>query len=176
MSCYRPDFLEPAEAGELYQWLQTDVSWQTESINLFGRQQVVPRLIAWFGDPGLDYRYSGRSHRGQGWPDALAELRRRVAEALDQTPNFLLLNRYRSGADCMGWHRDDEQGLAVLIASVSLGAARKFLLRDQHATQNRQLMLEHGSLLLFDGRCRHALPRTTRPVGERINLTFRTIA
>ncbi len=175
MSCYRPGFLQPAEATDLFSWLRTDVAWCTETFTLFGREKTVPRLVAWFGDQALDYRYAGRSHLGAGWPEALADLRARVAGELEQSPNFLLLNRYRDGADSMGWHRDDEAGLGEKIASVSLGATRNFLLRDPGDSRSRSLPLEHGSLLLFDGRIRHALPRTRRPVGERINLTFRVI-
>jgi len=175
MSAYRPGFLPSADAEALFSWLQSDVPWRTETITLFGQPRRVPRLVAWYGDKGLDYRYSGRSHPGSGWPEALADLRRRVATELEQYPNFLLLNRYRDGADSMGWHRDDEAGLHVSIASVSLGAPRTFLLREEGADRSRSITLEHGSLLLFDGRVRHALPKTRRHVGERINLTFRMI-
>ena len=175
MKGYRRDFLEPADAAALLHWLQTDIAWRTETINLFGRQQLVPRLVAWFGDRGLDYRYSGRSHQGEGWPAKLAEIRSRVATELQQMPNFLLLNRYRDGADSMGWHRDDELGLEAPIASLSLGSTRSFLLREPGAARSRALKLEHGSLLVFDGRDRHALPKTRRQVGERINLTFRVL-
>lgn len=175
MSRYQPDFLEPEAAAALFHWLQTDVAWQSETIKLFGRTRPVPRLVAWFGDGGLNYQYSGRSHQGHGWPAELAEVRSRVAVEMQQTPNFLLLNRYRDGADSMGWHCDDEAGLDTLIASVSLGAVRNFLLRESGAKRSRTLELAHGSLLVFDGRNRHALPKTRHPVGERINLTFRML-
>ena len=175
MSTYQPGFLPPTDAADLFSWLQTDVSWRLESISLFGQRRTVPRLVAWFGEKGLDYRYSGRSHQGNGWPVELAELRERVAAEMQQMPNFLLLNRYRDGADSMGWHRDEETGLDASIASVSLGASRTFLLREEGTSRSRSLTLEHGSLLLFDGCTRHALPKTRRIVGERINLTFRFV-
>lgn len=175
MSTYQPGFLPPVDAGDLFSWLQTDVPWRTESISLFGQRRTVPRLVAWFGEEGLNYRYSGRSHPGKGWPPQLADLRGRVAAELQQMPNFLLLNRYRDGADSMAWHRDDEAGLGDSIASLSLGAPRTFLLREEGSRRSRSLTLEHGSLLLFDGRTRHALPKTRSAVGERINLTFRVI-
>lgn len=175
MSTYRAGFLAPAEAADLFCRLQTEVAWQTETITLFGKEHQVPRLVAWFGDAHLNYRYAGRGHQGSGWPVLLETLRNRVATELGTTPNFLLLNRYRDGADSMGWHRDDETGHHATIASLSLGAPRAFLLREEGARRSHSLTLEHGSLLLFDGRTRHALPKTRRPVGERINLTFRVL-
>jgi alkylated DNA repair dioxygenase AlkB len=175
MTRYQPDFLTPTDAGDLLGWLLHDVAWQTETISLFGQHRVVPRLVAWFGEKGLNYRYSGRCHSGAGWPEKLGDLRKRVAAELKETPNFLLLNRYRDGSDSMGWHRDDEAGIGACIASVSLGASRTFLLREEDAERSCSMMLEHGSLLVFDGRIRHALPKTKRRVGERINLTFRVI-
>lgn len=175
MSTYRAGFLTSAEADDLMAWLQGSVAWQTESIVLFGKRRPVPRLVSWFGDSGLNYRYSGQPHCCSGWPSELAGLRAKVGAQLSVTPNFLLLNRYRNGADSMGWHRDDEAGLGAQIASVSLGAPRSFLLREANASRSQALKLEHGSLLLFDGRTSHALPKTRRPVGERINLTFRVL-
>jgi alkylated DNA repair dioxygenase AlkB len=170
---YVPAFLPAPASAELFQWLCEVVPWQQEKIHLYGREHSVPRRVAWFGDPGLDYRYSGRSHPGSGWPPVLEALRDPVAGQLGVRPNFVLLNRYRAGSDSMGWHRDDETGSAPRIASLSLGASRSFLLREEGASRSRRLMLEDGSLLVFDGRVRHSLPKTRRPIGERINLTFR---
>jgi alkylated DNA repair dioxygenase AlkB len=102
-------------------------------------------------------------------------VRTRIERELGQTPNFVLLNRYCTGADSMGWHRDDEAGCTGDIASLSLGAERTFLLRPDGACRSTRLILEHGSLLIFDGRMRHALPKTRRVLGERVNLTFRVL-
>ena len=172
---YLPEFLAASAAKRLFDWLCDSVTWEQETIRLFGRERPVPRRIAWFGDEGLDYRYSGRSHPSRCWPRTLGPLREDVARQLGAPPNFVLLNRYRDGSDSMGWHRDDEAGCDPRIASVSLGAARSFLLRTADARESRRLVLENGSLLLFDGTDRHALPKTRRPVGERINLTFRIL-
>ena len=156
-------------------WMRTQIRWQTETIRIYGKAREVPRLIAWVGERGLNYRYSGKPHEGEGWPQQLDAVRARVAEALGERPNFLLLNRYRDGSDSMGWHRDDEAGHGPLIASISLGANRRFLVREEGAARSRSLMLEHGSLLIFDGNLRHALPKTRQVIGERINLTFRVL-
>ena len=172
---YVSGFLEPREACELFCFLREEVTWRKECIRLFGHFRQVPRLVSWCGDEGLSYRYSGKDHTATGWPEALESLRTRIGPLLGEVPNFLLMNLYRHGDDSMGWHRDDERGLNPLIASVSLGARRRFLLREEGARSNCPLTLDDGSLLLFDGRLRHTLPKTRRPVGERINLTFRVL-
>lgn len=172
---YRGGFLGADEAWGLFAALRDEVVWTEESLTLFGRAVRVPRRLAWYGNAGVNYRYSGADHRCDGWPAVLAPLRRRLEEA-GVTSNLVLLNRYRHGDDYMGWHADDERGLAANIASISLGACRRFLVRPAGAARATGLDLGHGSLLLMDGRLRHSLPRTRRPVGERINLTFRLVA
>lgn len=142
---------------------------------LYGRRLMTPRLVAWYGDAGLDYRYSRRSHPADGWPEPLARLRRRLREEAGGDFNFVLLNRYRNGDDSMGWHRDDEAGIEKRIASISLGADRRFLLRGETDPRSTRIDLEDGSLLVFDGSIKHCLPRSRRPLGERINLTFRQV-
>ncbi|MEE7548877.1 alpha-ketoglutarate-dependent dioxygenase AlkB, partial [Xanthomonas sp. Kuri4-1] len=116
------------------------------------------------------------------WPAALAALRAPLQAATGVAFNSVLANRYRDGRDAMGWHSDDEKELGPrpVIASLSLGAPRRFALRHRHDPALRQVLtLGHGDLLLMEGdtqrNYRHALPRTARPVGERLNLTFRRI-
>jgi alkylated DNA repair dioxygenase AlkB len=98
-----------------------------------------------------------------------------VATELNEVPNFVLLNRYRSGADSMGWHTDNEPMASDVLASLSLGAERRFLLRHPTVDGSVPLLLEHGSLLLFDRNLPHSLPKTARSLGERINLSFRRL-
>jgi len=172
---YRPEFLARDEAAALHVELLAAAAWQQESLRLFGRQVAVPRLLAWYGDPGLNYRYSGADHPCDGWLPALEALRRRLQTALHLPFNFVLVNRYRHGADYMGWHRDDERGMGRWVASVSLGAPRRFLVRGEGEQRSHRLDLAAGSLLVMDGRLRHSLPRTRAAVGERINLTFRQL-
>lgn len=173
---YHPGFLDGAAADGLLALLREQMNWQRESVQMFGRRYRVPRLVAWCGDAALNYRYAGCDHVCRGWHPLLRALRDRVRDSAGLDANLVLLNRYRDGQDAMGWHRDDEPGLLPLVASVSLGAPRRFLLRPADEEAATALVLEHGSLLLMDGRQRHALPRTRRPVGERINLTFRRLA
>lgn len=177
-----PGWLEPAAAASLMAGLLDQVPWEVHRIRLFGREVASPRLSCWIGDAGAAYRYSGTRFQPRPWLPALAALRGRLESELGQPFNSVLANRYRSGADAMGWHSDDEPELGPepLIASVSLGATRRFVLRHRRDPALRlEVELAPGSLLLMGGptqrHWKHALPRTARPVGERINLTFRRI-
>jgi len=172
---YVPGYLQPRTADALLNWALAEVAWRSEEIVLFGKRRPVPRLVAWHGDEGLNYRYSGGEHRANGWPSPLVDLRDRLAELLPDVPNFVLLNRYRSGRDAMGWHTDDEAMAADLIASVSLGASRRFLVRPPGAPASEMIVLEHGSLLVMNRYLPHSLPRTRRACGERVNLSFRIL-
>ncbi|WP_372382284.1 alpha-ketoglutarate-dependent dioxygenase AlkB [Xanthomonas sp. NCPPB 1068] len=176
-------WLQAAAADALLQTLLTQVQWEVHRIRMFGRVVDSPRLSSWIGDPEASYRYSGTQFSPQPWLDALQPLRARLQEDTGRPFNSVLVNRYRSGNDAMGWHSDDEPELGAqpLIASVSLGATRRFAFKHRDdAALKQTLELGHGDLLLMGGdtqRCyKHALPRTARQVGERINLTFRQIA
>lgn len=180
---FDPRWLPVAEADSLYRRLLADVPWETHRIRLFGRVVDSPRLSCWIGDPGARYRYSGTLFEPHPWPQSLETLRERLSAALGVEFNSVLANRYRDGNDAMGWHRDDEPELGPhpVIASISLGATRRFRLKaDDASVAPLSLDLPHGSLLVMRGQTqahfRHALPRTARPVGERINLTFRKVA
>ena len=179
---FDPQWLEAAEADRLLAELREGIAWENHRIRIFGREHASPRLSCWIGDPDASYLYSGTRFEPRPWPAALQPLRERLSRELGVDFNSVLANRYRDGADCMGWHSDAEPelGPAPVIASVSLGAVRRFVLKHRSAP-DRKLALElpHGSLLVMRGptqrHYRHALPRTARPVAERINLTFRRI-
>lgn len=179
---FAPAWLVPAQANALLLALHRQVAWETHQIRMFGRLVDSPRLSCWIGDAGVSYTYSGTRFLPRAWPPSLGPIRERLAEALGVTFNSVLANLYRDGRDYMGWHSDNEAALGSqpLIASLSLGASRRFVLKHrQMAGTKRELLLPHGSLLVMAGdtqqNYRHALPRTAQPVGERINLTFRTI-
>ncbi len=173
---YCADFLAGNEADQALQlFLQHPVNWQQETFQIFGRQVLAPRRLAWFGDAGVNYRYTGIDHVAQGWPQWLHPLRQRVEDVASSSFNFLLVNDYRDGSQHMGWHKDNETGAAPLIASVSLGAQRPFLYRMDDGAASQRVVLEHGSLCLFDGQIRHRLPPARRVKHRRINLTFRQI-
>ena len=178
---FDPHFLADGEAAEAFAALRDSLPWSVHRIRLFGREVDSPRLSAWLGEPGASYRYSGTRFEPHPWTPALRALRDRVAVAAGVEFNSVLANRYRSGADHMGWHSDDEPELGPepVIASLSLGATRRFRLRHRRGDPALAIDLPPGSLLVMRGQTqrlyRHALPRTARPVGERLNLTFRWI-
>ncbi|WP_409420763.1 alpha-ketoglutarate-dependent dioxygenase AlkB [Pseudaeromonas sp. ZJS20] len=172
-----PDFLAPAEAETWQQRLTEQIPWRQQAIRLFGRWVDQPRLVAWFGT--LDYRYSGLTLSACPPPDWLKPLWQACEQQAGRRFNGLLLNRYRDGQDGMGWHADDEPELGrdPVIASLSLGQTRRFLLKHKDGGERLALALPAGSLLVMAGALQHhwlhALPKTRRPCAERINLTFR---
>ncbi|KGI78720.1 DNA methylase [Oleiagrimonas soli] len=177
-----PHWLEAGEADPLLHRLQADIPFTQHRLRLFGREVDAPRLSCWVGDPGASYRYSGARFAPQPWTPALSALRERVQVACAATFNSVLVNLYRDGDDAMGWHSDDEPELGPdpIIASVSLGAQRRFRLRARDGSDAKlDLDLPHGSLLCMAGatqrRYRHALPRSRRVTQARLNLTFRRI-
>ena len=143
----------------------------------------MPRLTAWYGEPGAVYTYSGLRNTPEPWTPELAEIRSDLERATGLAFNSVLLNRYRDGRDSVSWHADDEPELGPepAIASVSFGAVRSFVLRSKvHRKREGSVMLEHGSLLIMKGRSQalleHALPKDARVTDERVNLTFRQIS
>jgi len=185
-----PDFIPSEIATGLFDRIHSEVKWQEREIVLFGRKMLQPRRVAWQADPGKSYRYSGTTWEPDPWSPAVLEVRNRVEECLremnraPETASFngVLLNLYRSGSDSMGWHRDNEPELGPepLIASVSLGAVRRFVLRNrEHPVEKHVLELPHGSLLVMAGATQrdweHSLPKSARVQGPRINLTFRRL-
>jgi alkylated DNA repair dioxygenase AlkB len=171
-------FLPEDEAERSLCTLSADTPWETHHFRIFGRTVPMPRRIAWYG--AHTYGYSGIVHPARPMPAVVAGLRDRVTAACGHPFNCVLLNLYRDGRDSMGWHADDDYdaGPHTGVASLSLGAARRFRLRSRDA-QRRSLGLDLGpGSLLFMGpgtqsAWQHALPRTARAVGPRLNLTFR---
>lgn len=177
-------WLPPAEAAALFSVLVRDLVWEQRHIVLFGRPVLQPRLIAWAGE--LPYRYSGQTLEPRPWPDAVRTIASRVGAVARAPFNHVLLNRYRDGKDSMGFHADAEPELGPepVVATLSLGQTRRFVLRRHGGTGDERplvLPLLDGSLLIMGGTCqrhyRHAIPRETRPgFAERISLTFRHIS
>jgi len=183
---YRPGFVAAAEADRLLAGLIALPDWRQERLRMFGREVDAPRLTAWYGDPGCRYAYSGVVHDPRPWPPEIADLRDRLCHALEVPFDGVLANRYRDGRDSMGWHSDDERELGPrpVIASLSFGEERRFLLRERGVASGREaatheIVLGHGSLLVMRGdsqrRYRHSLPKSARCRGERVNLTFRVV-
>jgi alkylated DNA repair dioxygenase AlkB len=163
--------------------LDQDIDWRQDHIRLFGKTMPLPRLTAWHGDPGRVYSYSGIEMPPKPWTESLLSIKARVETAAGTQFNSVLLNKYRDGRDSMGWHSDDEPelGPSPVIASVSFGATRRFVLKHKYnkTLETISMELTDGSLLLMQGTTQHfwqhQVPKTRRVVGQRINLTFRTI-
>ena len=173
----------PDRADACFNALRAEIPWQRHRLRLFGREIDAPRLSCWIGDADAVYTYSRTRFEPHPWMPTTAGLRDEL-EALTGTRfNSVLANLYRDGNDAMGWHSDDERELGdePLIASLSFGATRRFRLRHLHDRTQPMVSLElpNGSLLLMAGATQlhyqHALPRSTRVTGERINLTFRRV-
>lgn len=163
--------------------LIAEVAWRQERIFVWGKLYLQPRLVAWYGDRGSDYTYSGLRLTPLPWTDLLLEIRGRIETLTAAVFNSVLLNYYRDNRDSMGFHSDDEPELGArpAIASLSLGEERTFVLKhkvDKLAKPVR-LRLASGSLLLMKGETqrhwKHGVAKETRRCGPRVNLTFRRI-
>jgi alkylated DNA repair dioxygenase AlkB len=167
----------------LLQRLIAEVSWRSEDVVMWGRRMPQPRLIAWYGDPGRSYAYSGLRLEPLAWTPLLLDIKAQVEEVAGAHFNSVLLNYYRDHRDSIGFHSDNEPELGErpIIASVSLGEERGFILKHKRSRQVSpvHLRLASGSLLLMKGdtqRCwKHGIPKESRSCGPRVNLTFRQI-
>lgn len=159
--------------------LVAETGWRAETITVYGKQHLQPRLTAWHGEKA--YTYSGLRLAPQPFSALQQEIRRAVEAATGRHFNSVLLNYYRDGGDSMGMHADDEPELGAepAIASVSFGATRDFILRHKASKRTVKLPLTSGSLLLMAGRTQHCwqhgINKSARPLGPRVNLTFRYI-
>ncbi len=180
---FYPGVFTTLESERLLTELITTTAWRHDKIKLFGKEFWQPRLSAWYADAGKSYAYSNLQLNPLPWTPVLLELKARVEATVPHTFNSVLLNYYRHGQDSMSWHADDEPalGLNPVIASVSLGASRRFDLRHKHRKDvpKTSFYLTDGSILLMRGATQHfwqhQLPKTARVNESRLNLTFRTI-
>ncbi|HKT94180.1 MAG TPA: alpha-ketoglutarate-dependent dioxygenase AlkB [Paraburkholderia sp.] len=178
---WHPSWLAPEAAAAVLARIIAEADWRQERIRTPGGWVDQPRLTAWQGDPGAVYIYSGIRNVPQPWTPAVAWLRERAEATSGARFNSVLLNRYRSGLDSMGWHADKERELGPepVIASVSLGSTRTFEFRHARTHATHTLALTHGSLLVMRGRTQlewiHRVPKEAGARGERINLTFRWV-
>ena len=179
---YVPSFFTSDVASELYLDLLREIPWQQDNIKVFGKEFAQPRLTALFGNDGKPYSYSNITMQPNPWNLLLQKIKFHVESVSEINFTTVLLNYYRDGQDSNGWHSDNEKelGLNPTIASVSLGSERLFQLKHNTEPSLRQnILLENGSLLIMKGTTqhfwKHQIPKTNKPVGGRINLTFRVI-
>ena len=178
---YCPQFFPLRGANHYLHTLLHSIHWQQEGMVMYGKPVLFPRLMAWYGEAGSSYTFSGKTYDPAPWTNELLRIKDAIEDLAGVDFNSVLLNRYRDGNDSMGWHADDEPelGLNPVIASVNFGATRRFMLRHVKEGHKFELKLQHGSLLIMKGTLQHywqhQVPKTTKVSGERINLTFRTI-
>ena len=179
---YFPRAVAPEVADRLFAELQDQVAWEQDVIRMFGKVTPLPRLTAWYGDPGRSYTYSGIAMAPRAWIPPLDEARSVADRLAGVAFNSVLCNLYRHGNDKLAWHSDDEPelGPTPVIASVNLGAERKFLLRSKDDHNDKvEIPLGHGDVLVMRGRtqqlCEHTVPPMKGVDAPRINLTFRRI-
>lgn len=179
---YFPNFLSKEKADSLFHELLEHTPWQQDEITVYGKKHPQPRLTALYGNEGKPYSYSNIIMQPHFWTSPLQKIKSLVESVCETNFTTVLLNYYRDGNDGNGWHADNEKelGMNPIIVSLSLGAERNFQLKhNSDASQKKNIILENGSLLLMKGTTqhfwKHQVPKTAKPVGSRINLTFRVI-
>lgn len=179
---YFPGFLNSQEADVLFKELLEQTPWRHDDITVFGKTHKQPRLTALYASNEKPYSYSNITMTPHYFSNELLTIKSRIEDKVHVDFTTCLLNLYRDGTDSNGWHADDEKELGVnpIIASVSLGAERVFHFKHKYSKDLRErLILRHGSLLLMKGATQHnwlhQIPKTKKPIGKRINLTFRMI-
>lgn len=178
---YFNHFYDADESDHLYKSLLNSLPWEADELKMFGRLIRTARKVVWVGDPECAYTYSGVQKTPQTWTNELLQMKHKLEQFTGHTYNSCLLNLYHNGAEGMGWHSDNEKELdgATPIASVSLGARRKFAFRHKQDKTTSSVFLENGSLLIMhqptQEHWHHSLLKTKTVTGPRINLTFRKI-
>lgn len=179
---YYGSILSKEKADNFFESLLKNIAWQQDEMILFGKQIITQRKVAWYGDEPYSYTYSKVTKHAKAWAPELLSLKLLVEEELGKSFNSCLLNLYHSGAEGIGWHSDNEKELEAngMIASLSLGAERKFSFKHRKSKDRVSLVLQHGSLLVMQGETQshwlHQLPQSKIVVDPRINLTFRNIS
>ena len=179
---YYPNFLSDSEATQLMSHLASFYYWEQPSITVYGKTHKIPRQAAWVANKEVGYDYAGVQHQIQPWSSALLHVKTQIEATSNTTFNSALLNAYKNGLSKMGWHSDNESSLGPhpVIASLSLGASRRFDLRNRkNKNEVVKLSLGHGSLLLMGENVQnfyeHQASQQKRVEGKRINLTFRNV-
>jgi alkylated DNA repair dioxygenase AlkB len=178
---YIPDFFD-FEKGKAYlDAFKENITWKQESMNMYGKQVLFPRLTSWYGESDKPYTFSGITLQPHPWTKELIEIKSAIEPMCEVVFNSVLLNMYRDGNDSISWHTDAEKELGKnpLIASVNFGAERKFQMRHNETQEILDINLKHGSLLIMKGELqhywKHQVPKQKKITQERINLTFRVI-
>lgn len=178
---YYGKILSRSKAQFYLERMLNTIEWKNDEAVIFGKHIITKRKAAWYGNENYSYTYSNTTKEALPWTRELLELKALTEELCGTSFNSCLLNLYHSGEEGMAWHSDDEKSLGknTSIASLSLGAERKFSLKHKATKQTLSLTLEEGSLLVMKGSTQshwlHSLPKTKKVKSPRVNLTFRTM-
>lgn len=178
---YYGKIFSKAEADQYYKYLYEQIAWERDVAVIFGKRIETKRKVAWYGEKPFEYTYSNNTKTALPWTDRLQVLKEKAGEVSSESYNSCLLNLYHDGSEGMAWHSDGEKDLKKngAIASVTLGAERKFAFKHKKTNETVSVFLEHGSLLVMKGITQshwlHRLPPTKKVHSPRVNLTFRTI-
>lgn len=178
---YYGKILDEAEANQYFEKLMETIPWRNDEAVIFGRHIITKRKVAWYGDRDFAYTYSNTTKEALPWTKELLELKALVERISGTKFNSCLLNLYHDGDEGMAWHSDDEKSLGknTSIASLSLGAERKFSMKHRKTKETISIFLENGSLLVMKDETQthwlHSLPKSKKVKAPRINLTFRTM-
>ena len=173
--------LDKKKCDFYYKELMENILWKNDQAIIFGKLITTKRKVAWYGISEFSYTYSGITKTANIFTKTLQELKEIVEKESGETYNSCLLNLYNSGEEGMAYHSDGEKMLKKdgAIASLSLGAERKFSFKHKENKQRIDIVLENGSLLVMKKGTQtnwlHRLPPTKKVNSPRINLTFRTI-
>ncbi|MCU0549468.1 MAG: alpha-ketoglutarate-dependent dioxygenase AlkB [Leptolyngbya sp. Prado105] len=179
---FYPTLFTQEESQQFFSALQDGVNWKQEFIKIYGKSVPIPRLTAWYGDPGKKYIYSKIEMMPEPWNEVLLKIKSRIEPLAKVQFNSVLLNLYRDGKDSVSWHSDDEPelGQEPIIGSVSFGESRQFKLKHKSQEIKDEVKLTSGSFLLMQGTTQkfwlHQIPKVQKSIGSRINLTFRVIS
>lgn len=178
---YYGKLLSEDHANYYLEKLLSTIAWKNDEAIILGKKIITKRQVAWYGDQPFEYTYSHTTKYALPWTDELLALKLFIEKQSGETYNSCLVNLYHDGAEGVGWHSDGEPDLKKegAIASLSLGAERKFAFKHKQTGEKVEMVLAHGSLLVMRGKIQtywlHRLPPTKRITMGRINLTFRTI-
>jgi len=179
---YRPNIFSTKESEYLMRRFIAEMPWQQKVVKMYDKTMLTPRLTIWIGDPGTNYSFSGEKHDPLPWTNDLLMIKNKIEPFAGTKFNSVLLNYYRDGNDSVAWHSDNEKELGYhpVVASVSFGQVRSFDIRHKtDHTRKYSIRLENGSYLLMQGELQdkweHRIAKSTKPMKERVNLTFRVI-
>ena len=179
IALYHEKVISGEQIKPLYDELLNNINWENERVVMFGKEIITKRKVAFYSDPSIAYTYASKTKIGLPWGDPLIKLKNIVESRTKQTYNACLLNLYHNGEEAMGWHSDNEKEIIAnsSIASLSIGASRKFSFKHKVTKETISIQLENGSLLEMKGTIQthwlHTLPKSKKITESRINLTFR---